>query len=482
MLAVGVGYFLITVFFVGVHFSLSHDETTYLSQVNPSVPDFEWNAWRAWGMPVLFWPVAVFSPGLGAIRLYASLLTSVGLVLAFWPWVKVLRSYAVPLAALLFSTCWIAVYYGNDVQPNLYVAFGAVCAVGLFVRAVADRDSVALPVLLAFVIFLVALIRPSDGLLIAGPLGLACLVVRPLQRPMLILPLGIGVVAGLLPSLIESFTTFGGPINRYRISNAHDAVGGLHLNFHTVDIYLRMLDGPFYGYTGANFHVIGPIPAVWLAFSLIALALVAVGVFAARRQEQLAPVSMAIAAAAMLSLFYIFLLGYGAIRFLLPIIALLTIPVATALVWLVRRPQRSLAIVAGIAVFALVSADLGLQLKTASNLLVPDRPARENFLRLGVGIRHFGVQQPCIVFGSVDPTPTAYWAQCEAGPESVLPGSLGAPLVEAASEAVRSGKRVVIVTRARTLPAYFASWRKVSIPNMPDPRIHAWISPDVHVS
>src|SRR3954466_14434417 len=235
-------------------------------------------------MPVLFSPVAVFSPGLGAIRLYASFLTSISLVLAFWPWVKVLRSYAVPLAALLFSTCWIAVYYGNDVQPNLYVAFGAVGAVGLFVRAVHERNRLSLVIALAFVMFLVALVRPSDALLIAGPLGLACLVVPPLRRPRPVFPLGIGVIAGWLPWIVESFTRFGGPIHRYRLSNAHDAVGGLHLNVHTVDIYVRMLNGPFYGYTGARFHSLGPLPLVWVGVTVVAIGLAVLGLYAARRR------------------------------------------------------------------------------------------------------------------------------------------------------------------------------------------------------
>ncbi|MFL6240848.1 MAG: hypothetical protein ACJ735_15305 [Actinomycetes bacterium] len=481
LVAVGVGYFLLTAVFVGVHFGLSHDETTYLSQVNPSVPNFDWNAWRAWGMPVLFSPIAVFSPGLAAVRLYACVLTSVCLVLAFWPWLKVLRSYAVPLAALLFSTCWVAVYYGNDVQPNLYVAFGAVAAVGLFVRATTNRSSVWLLAALAFVVFVVALVRPSDGLLVAAPLGLACLVVRPLRRPILLVPLIAGVVGGWLPWIVEAYTRFGGPVHRYHLSNTHDAVGGLHLNVHTIDIYLRMLNGPFYGYTGANFKSLGPLSPIWLAVAATVAALVALGLFVAHRRGFLPPMAMVVADAAMLSLFYVFLLGYGAIRFLLPIIALLTIPAAVALVWLVRRPQRSLALVAGALVFALVSADLALQLHTANNLLVKDRPVRASFWKVGGAIRAKGVRQPCIVFGSVDPTPTAYWARCQAGPESFLPGSLGQPLVKLVTPEIAAGKSVVIVTRAHHLPAYFDSWHKVTLPGIPDPRIHAWISPDVDI-
>lgn len=478
---VGIGYFCLNVFFVGVHFGLSHDEVTYLSQVNPSVPNFDWSAWRAWGMPVLFAPIAVWSPGLGAVRLYASLLSSVGLVAAFWPWVRVLRSYAVPLAALLFSTGWIAVYYGNDVQPNLYVALGAVGVVGLFLRAVEDRDDRRLLVVLAFVAFLVALIRPSDGLLVAGPLGLACLVARPLRRPTLIVPLGVGVVLGWLPWIVEAFVKFGGPISRYRISNAHEAVGGLKLNIDTGDIYLRLLDGPFYGYQ-QSFAAIGAISPVWVAFAVVFLLLAMVGVVTARRQRQFPALAMACASAAMLVLFYVFLLRYGGTRFLLPILGLLSLPVAAALVWFTQRRSRTIAVVAGFGVFALVSSNIGVQLSVANKWVSKDRPVREAFLRMGVALRQYGVDKPCIVLGSMDPPPTAYWAGCQAGQQSTEAGSLGQPLIDDVSQALAQGNRVVVVTRAKRLGPYFSSWRKVTFPHSPDRSIRAWISPDVRVS
>ena len=47
-------------------------------------------------------------------------------------------------------------YFGNGVQPNLYVAFGAVGAVGLFVRAVAEPSNRWLLASLVVDLFLLA--------------------------------------------------------------------------------------------------------------------------------------------------------------------------------------------------------------------------------------------------------------------------------------------------------------------------------------
>jgi hypothetical protein len=477
LVAVGIGSLLLQLFLVGWHFGLSHDESVYLSQVDPHVPNFAWHAWRAWGLAVLMAPVAVFSPGIAAIRVYVSVLTAVGLVLAFWPWLRVLRSPAVPLAALLFATGWVSVYFGNDVQPNFYVALGAVATVGLFLRVSSlgsTRPALRLFVALGVAVFIVALVRPSDSVLLVGPLVVLALLRRAPRWPSTVAPLVAGVILGWVPWVIEAYLRFGGPVHRLHLSNAQDAVGGLHLNVRTASFYLRMLDGPFYGYRDARSGPLGGYPALWLVVVGIGLALAAYGVVVALRVHQLFPVAAPVLVAASFATFYVFLLTYGAPRFLLPIFALLSIPVATGLVALARTSTRLVAASAAtLAVTALVASNVGVQLASARQHVVHDEGFRTEFLRAGDDIRRLDLRHPCLLLGALDPQPTAYYARCQGG----VP-DLGAVLISQAMSGRARGMTVVVIGPSTGLPAYFGDWTATPLTNIADGRLSAWLPPE----
>jgi hypothetical protein len=403
----------------------------------------------------------------------------VGLVAAFWPWLKVLRSIAVPFAALLFATNWMAIYYGNGVQPNIYVALGAVGAVGLFLRATyGDNADRRLRVLLALAgaLFFIGLVRPSDALLVAAPLGLACLVVPSTRRPIVAPFVAAGVFGGWLTWIIEAYQRFGGPLNRYRLSSAHDAVGGLHLNLHTATVYARILDGPFYA--GGQYGSPGPYSAVWLAAVAIATSCVIVGLVAAVRSRTLMPIALGLAVAMTLSLLYIFLLGYAAVRFLVPIVALICIPAAFGLVWLARRRRPTSKAVVVAALVVLMAAELGLQLRTLHYHVMRDRPTRAAFEATGLALPRVGLQQPCVVIGSIDPAPVAYWAHCLGGGQTT--GAFGPLLVQQAQRYLARGLQVALITHAKELPAYFSTWiHKTDLPGVRDHTVQAWLSPPV---
>ena len=464
---------------VGPHFAYTHDETVYLSQFDPHVPDFGWNAWRAWGTPVLMAPVALFSAGLAATRIWATALTSVGLVAAFWPWLKVVRGPAVPLAALLFATNWMAVYFGNDVQPNIYIALGAVAAVGLFLRATygenADRR-VRILIALAFALFLVALVRPSDALLVGAPLGIACLFVPSTRRWVVAIPIALGILLGWLPWIIEAYQDFGGPIKRYHLSQAHDAVGGLHLNLHTATLYLRILDGPFYA--GGQYTGPGPYSAILLAVVAVGAACIVVALVTAARAHSLTPVALPCVGALTLSLLYVFLLGYAAVRFLLPIGALLSLPIAVGLVALTRRRRRTTRAVSLTVIIALVGAEVGLQLAMVHGKVAHDHVVRASFEQIGGGLQKAHLQTPCAVIGSIDPAPVAYWAHCLGGAQTL--GPFTAAFVRQAKRYRASGMQVAVVTLRDELPPYFDTWTHVApVPGVRDTAVDVWISPPV---
>ena len=119
LLLVGLTFLVLQLVLAPRPLGLTTDEATYLAKVDPSAPELYWTQPRAWGMPVLAAPVAVFTPGLTLVRLWFSTLSSVGLVAAFWPWLRVLRPGVAPVAALLFSTTWFTLYFGPGVRPNL---------------------------------------------------------------------------------------------------------------------------------------------------------------------------------------------------------------------------------------------------------------------------------------------------------------------------------------------------------------------------
>ncbi len=125
LVLVGLMFLVVQLVIVRHPLGLSQDESNYLAKVDPRVPELYWSQPRAWGMAVLAAPVAVFSPSLTIYRLYFGLLSSAGLIAAFWPWLRVLRPAVAPAAALFFSTIWFTAAFGSLVMPNLYV--GARC-------------------------------------------------------------------------------------------------------------------------------------------------------------------------------------------------------------------------------------------------------------------------------------------------------------------------------------------------------------------
>lgn len=155
-------------------------------------------------------PVALSSAGLPVIRLYFALLSTLGLMAAFWPWLRILAPPVAPLAALMFSTTWVTVYFGSLVMPNLYVALGSVAALGWFLRAAATPTWWRVGAT-GVAAALVAFVRPSDSVLVLGLAFLCVLVVPRLRRlgPLLALPLGVAL--GWLPWVVEAYQRFGGP-------------------------------------------------------------------------------------------------------------------------------------------------------------------------------------------------------------------------------------------------------------------------------
>jgi hypothetical protein len=254
LLLVGLMFLVVQLVMVRHPLGLSQDESNYLA--DPMVPELYWTQPRAWGMPLLAAPVAVFSPSLTIYRLYFGFLASAGLIAAFWPWLRVLRPVVAPAATLFFSTIWFTAAFGSLVMPNLYVGLGAVAVTGLFLRAVHAPVWWRL-ILTAAAAGFVALVRPTDSVLVIAPLCAIALIVSRMRRLKVPAAVAVGELLGWLPWIIEGYSRFGGPVERLRAAET-SGTHGLDLRSSNLLIFPRLLDGT-QGTAAAEAHLQTPV-------------------------------------------------------------------------------------------------------------------------------------------------------------------------------------------------------------------------------
>jgi 4-amino-4-deoxy-L-arabinose transferase-like glycosyltransferase len=421
---------------------------------------------------VLVFPDTVLWPHVVALRVYLAGLSAVGLVAAFAPWLRLMRPPAVALAALTFATTWFTVYFGTAVQPNYWVALAGVAAVGLVGRALKEPHW-RWYALLGTVVAFAAFIRPSDSVWLVLPLGVVGLW-RLRRRELGVLAAVVaGEVVGWLPWVIEAYVDFGGPLARYRAANATGAVGGFHPNSLTPTMYLRLLDGPFYSYP-SNVGAAGGYDRVWMTWLVVLVALAAAGIALRRRTEDAGALRLALAAAVTVGVFYVVLLSYAAPRFLLPTLALLSLPAAAGLVALAdaarRRPSRVWRATALVVPGLLVAGHLALQIPNAHRW----GTARSVVTTSGSGavtaLRRLHFQRPCLILGDEDIAPMAWALRCH------VAGISPTGTAEAARTArLRASVRdVVVVSRESHLGPEFAGWEPLSIPHV---TWHVWLPP-----
>lgn len=462
LVAVGAFFTLGQIIVVRPSFGLHWDEAVYLSQFDPTVPDGAWSVVRSWGMPLIAAPVAVFGPPLVVIRLYFMILAGIGIVLSFRPWLKVHDSVAVALAALLFSTGWATIYHGSLAYPNFYSALGAVAAVGYFLQARQAGGSLRPVIWLGLSLAFVSLVRPSDGLWLGVPLGLSTLVFREWRRWSVLAAVAGGVVFGWVIWLGEAFLEGSTPIQKFR-SASNLVSGGLHFDLRVARLYAG-ISGNKLSCWCAKLPVedsgrVWPLTYVWYA---TAAALVVVAVVAAvrARPRRLAPTLVPLAAALSLGFQFLFVLNYAYMRFVLPVFALLAIPVANGLVHLAEsRRGKRLSAGPPVVVGLIVLAHIAVQAPLVVKIVPPARGRSAVLTELGREIQQQGVVAPCYVDGQVSPVITYFMGCARSSTTNPVYLKGPTPPLEAA---MRAGQRVAVLT-PRTPPAdsYLNTWRLV---------------------
>jgi hypothetical protein len=357
-------------------------------------------------------PVTLITSSVLALRIYLSLASGAGLFLALLAWRGLRPGWLLALAGLVFGGLWVAQYYGPQAMPDEWVAFSALAAAGLLVRAVSGgtsprgrRWSLAG---LAACVAVAALVRPGDAAYLCVALAVAVMVVREWRRWYTLAAIGAGLVAGSAQWVGEAYARFGGPLARLRAAGAEQGGFGLHLALWDE---FKAVNGP----TLCRPCTVGlrypEISAWWLALPLLA----GLGVLAVRSDGRLRSSLLAAGCGLALAFQYLFLIGYAAPRFLVPAYALLAIPVADALGWLVTGVRYRVQPVTTAILVTCLLAQLAVQHVVLAHQVGEKAGFFAGYQRIAADLHRLGVRPPCLVKGEQD-IPVAFYAGCASAP------------------------------------------------------------------
>lgn len=303
---------------------LEWDEAQYLARSSAHLANPGWRAHRALGAAWIISPVTWIGGSLVAIRWYLVAMSSLVVGLAFSRWIHAVGVVA-PVSMAIFVSGWLTLFYGSEISPNLYLAASAVGATGALATYIVRRQRTDLIFLAGFV-GTAFLLRPSDAAVLLIGLGLvSVVVVEPTHVLRVWRALLLGTLVGVVPWLIESYSYFGGPFARVGVASG--IVGGGFTS--NVFEHLLLADGPIFGPDLSR--VVSPaVVAVFVIGGFIA----AYGVLS---RDQTSSVGAAFVVGMLMALPYLVFVDALAPRFLLPAIALLSIPIGRGVLSLLDR-------------------------------------------------------------------------------------------------------------------------------------------------
>lgn len=455
LLLVALAVIVVHVGVVGLDRPVNWDEVIHLSQVNPQRPAVFMEPHRTRGLSLLVAPIAVFDPSMVALRAGLTLLGAAGLFAAFRTWVPVV-GWAAPVAAALYATHWVTIFYSVEVLPNHPAALLSVAAAGLVAQTV-DRDGLgrATGGKLALLFAIFAMVRPPDAAVVGVAVAIVLLTLQGRRGVRPVVLAAVGGAAGLLPWLVEGAVRFGlGPLGTVRSASEY-SVGGPSVN--KLPLYLRSLEHKLrcarsclenYAERGGGWEL--PPPATTTVL-LVALAVALVGLVLGGDRVRRA---VAVPVLASVGLVALYGLGGGAmnLRYLMPAYALLLFPPAIGglVVWssLSRRPGRGASVLrAGTVVLLVLTSAWQLTLA----LQRFDGPAsRDRAAELGMALDAVVDGDDCAVASDVNYPQIQYWSGCLATAGSAAPDTLQPPLGDLGSyvdldAAARRGDRLFAI-------------------------------------
>ena len=321
LMAVGVVYLVAQVALFSSSRPPGWDESVYLSQVMPGVDAMVFLASRARGITLLIAPVTVLGGSVEQVRLFLMVVSAIAMTISFRVWIPLI-GLAAPVAAVMFSFTWLALLNGSEVMPNLWAAILGLATTGLVARRL-EGGKASHVVLAAAALAAMALTRPTEAAVLTSAIGLYVVIFRR-SRWRLLGSLGIGLALGWLPWFVEMSIRFGGPV--HALDEA--AVAG-HVTTtltRSVFVHLAASDGRPPG---------GDIPLGGVIWWGLLVTLTIVAIVKARRDERTAAILGGVSSLALAFEYFLFVSG-TAPRFMLPVYALVSVPAAIGVVWMLR--------------------------------------------------------------------------------------------------------------------------------------------------
>jgi hypothetical protein len=384
---------------------LGADEITYIARSSVHHSAVFLPPVHGHGAGLLAAPVTLVTTSLTAIRVWMAVLSGLALFLSLLCWRGLRPAWVLAVAGFIFGALAITELSGVQVYPDLWAGFGALAITGLLLQALQDRmrPQVVLP-LIAFVAFVIVLMRPQNIVFVLAPTFVAPLVVRAWRKPGVLVAMIVGMAAGVLEWVAEAYLWFGGLFSRIHLAGQEPPTFGLHFS---LAMQIKTLSGPWYcdPTTTPACHVGYAYPVVylwWLAF----FALVAVGLFAAWRSPARPSTLLALVTGGWVAVLYIFLVPFGAPRYFLPTWALFAIVAADGIAWLATVPKWKMAgaVLAGVFLVSwAVSQHVVLTGETAGAAAL--RP----FVAKAEALKKLGVKPPCAIANSPS---VAYYLGC----------------------------------------------------------------------
>jgi hypothetical protein len=171
--------------------------------------------------------------------------------------------------------------------------------------------------------------------------------------------------------------------------------------------------------------------------------------------------------AGVLAVFYLLLPGFTALRFLLPVFALVSLPVAFALVHAMRRWRRTTAVIIVAALVGHVAPMLFLA-ERQMNAIWRSRSAQ---VQAAAALQPLINKRPCLVIAN-PPSPLAFYLGCDAqksGTSKRQPRRV--------TQARAEGVFVLALLSAPPPPgSYMATWQQVPVPGLAPP-VKVYIPP-----
>jgi hypothetical protein len=442
---------------------LGWDESIYASQTDPRRPALGFTAPRARGTSWLAAPAQVVSASPVVLRTWLALCSSALLFASYAVWLRTPVRACVPLAAAGLASLWVMVFYAPSLMPNVVVALCGVLATGAVVAALTADPARWQPWTVAAALAVATAVRPGDVVPVAGALG--CLVLLPLgrgRRAALVAALVAGVAVGAAPWLVEAQLRYDGLLARLRRAVSTQSTGERFVP----DYQLRAVDGPLLCRPcSREAQPVHPAAALmWAVGVLLVVVAVVVVLRTGDRVDRitvLVPAAVGVACA----LPYLLLVGYAAPRFLLPAYALLVLPAASGLAWVVRRrrPAARRALQAAVAL-GLVG-HLVVQYEWLDDAQGSNERNDARWSAVATVLGQQGVRPPCTLTGS-SAAPVAYRAGCDNVRIATVPGD-EPYTAQDLREAVRTRAVALVIRRGEPVPGYARSWRAVRDPRLP---------------